>query len=393
MREPSASYLALVQACAHPWTSGTPWPEDRSTTGDVGTRIHRAVEALETGEPVFPSLLAGLSESERRYLYGCRDAAEAYLRGHVWLGSDGRRCAEQRIRYHVESGRAVEREHGWLRQEGWWTAILDHVSWISPDMLRVIDWKTGLQRDAVPAARHPQLRMQAAAAAALHGVSRVRAELVYLDPGGYEVDAADFDALRLATVREELRDLRQSLLGGPTPPQPGPWCTTRHCPLRGVCPATAAALASAYPLERPLSVRIEDDAHARYVFERLPAAAAALDEIRHALAEYARGRLVDLGDGRVYGWREQSERHVRADTPEQRAALARVLGEDGMRAVQTRYVVTLGSIEDAAAAALRTRGETRGKAGLVRAVLAELERAGGVTTTRWEKAEAFKKAV
>ena len=79
MREPSASYLALVQECAHPWTSGIPWPEDRSTAGVLGTRIHRACEALVTGGAVFPWVLAGLSESEQAQLVGCRAMAERYL--------------------------------------------------------------------------------------------------------------------------------------------------------------------------------------------------------------------------------------------------------------------------------------------------------------------------
>lgn len=389
MREPSASYLPLVQACAHPWTSGTPWPEDRSTGGVLGTRIHRAVEALVNGQNAFPGVLAGLSESEQRTLVGCRDTAQAYLREQVWSGV-GWEKAEQRIRYHVESGRAALRERGHLRQEGWWTGILDHVSGWNGH-LRVIDWKTGRQEETIEAARNPQLRMQAVAAASLYGARHVRAELVYLDPGGVEVDTVEMGPFDLALAREELRDLRASLLRGPTRPVPGPHCTSRHCPLRGVCSATSAALASAYPLERPLTVRVEDEAHARFMLERLDGARAALDEVKHAIAEFARSHPIDLGDGRVYAWHEKSDRKVSADTPEKRGALARVLGEHGQRAVQTKYVVTIASIEEAAAAALEAKGEPRGKAALVRATLAELEKVGGLTVSRWEQAEAFKR--
>lgn len=390
MREPSASHLPLLVHCAHPWTSGLDWPVDRSDAGELGTRIHRACEAIVTGEAVFPSLFDGLSAADRASLWGCAEQARAYLASRpapAW------REAETWLRYHVETGRAVRSARGVRQSEpGWWTAILDYAA-IEDDVLVVRDWKTGRQEYTSEVQKNRQIWCQALAAASLFARSRVRVELVYLDRERTEADVCELGPLDLLEIADELRQLRRSVTGGPTPPQPGWWCTRLYCPLRGACSATQSALAAVQPLEQPLSVTIRDEAHARYILERLPGAEAALDAVKHAVAEYARRQPIDLGDGRVYGWRQHETRTVKADTPEQRAALASVLGPFGTEAVQqrTKYEVTIGAIEAAARKKLAAAGEQRGMKRLADQALAALEAVGGLKVTQWEKPEVFER--
>lgn len=386
MREPSASQLPLAQVCAHPWTSGTPWPEDTSTTGLLGTRTHRGCEALVTGEHVFPEVLAGLTESEVRELCGCVERAREYLAETERPGEQ--REAELWLRYQVQTG-AVQRgsRHDRRKPPGTWTAILDYLAIDGAGRGRVIDWKTGRQEYTTDVRANPQIRLQARAAAAMYGLSEVRVELVYLGRNEVDVDAAEYGPLELGLIGEELRQLRRTLTRGPTPPVPGPHCTQHYCRLRGVCPATRAALASAYPLEDVLAVTPRDEAHARWILERLPGARAALDAVQAGVDEYARTHLVELADGYRYGWREHERRTVIVDTPEQRAALVEVLGT---APVKVRHSSSIEDIEDAARALLAAQGLKRGIKDLTNQALAALERVGGVRTSKYVTAESFK---
>lgn len=386
MREPSASHLALAALCAHPWTSGICWPEDRSTAGDFGTRVHLGAESLVSGEPVYPAVFAGLGESERADLLAHVEQARAFLaavraRGVVW------ERAELRLRYDVEHGTAREVGRWEAREPGQWTAILDYCAEMSDGRLLVVDWKTGRQTLTEKSERNPQVRLQALAAARWAGARRVRVVLVHLEADRYETSSADFGPWELAQIAEEARELRASLRRGPTPPVPGSHCTERYCPLRGVCAATTSALAAVQPLERPLLPVIQDDAHALYTLQRIAGAEAALGEIKHALAEWARTRPIDLPDGRVYRWEPQTTRAVSAKTPEQRAALAGVLGEHGTTAVQAEYKVTIGRIEDAARAKLAAEGGGESISKLTNRALEALREVGGLTVSTWEKPE------
>jgi len=389
VKEPSASHLALAALCAHPWTSGIRWPEDRSDAGDFGTRVHLGAESLVSGEPAYPAVFAGLSESERADLLAHVEQARAFLeavraRGVVW------ERAELRLGYHVESSTARETARFEPKEPGTWTAKGDYCAEMSDGRLLVVDWKTGRQQLTEHAGRNPQVRLQALAAARWLGVRRVRVVLVYLEADRYETSAADFGPWELAEIAEEARELRASLRRGPTPPVPGSHCTERYCPLRGVCAATTSALAAVQPLERPLLPVIQSDEHALFTLQRIAGAEAALGEIKHALAEWARTRPIDLPDGRRYGWRQHETRRVDVSTAERRAALASVLGEHGTIAVQTSYETTIGAIEAAAKAAVLATGETKGFAKLASRALDALREAGGLTVSTWEKPETFR---
>lgn len=390
MKEPSASLLALAEHCLHPWTSGIRWPEDRSPAGDLGKRVHRTVEGSERGWPVFPAVLAGLTEAERRSLGLCVEQARDYLdmQRPPWGAVPMSTATELWIRYHVPTGKARIGERGERKREpGWWTAILDYVEVHPGGRVVVRDWKTGRQEHTTDARSNPQLRLQAIAAASFYGATHVRVELVYLGGRDVEVDAAEFGPFDLAMIAADLRDLRAGLLGGPTPPVPGPHCVDRFCPLRGICSATRAALASAYPLEEPLSPTPRDEAHARWIFERLPGARAALEAVEAGLEEFARHTPVSLADGRVFAWREQVRREVHVDTHEQREALAQVLGGAPWT---LRYKTSIEAIEAAARAKLAAQGEKRGISALTKQALAALDKVGGVKLNTYTKAEAFK---
>lgn len=392
MREPPASQLALAKLCGHPWTSGIQTPyEEQSHFGLYGDRVHLACEAIETHEVVFPAVLAGLPELDQVKLWRCVDNARRLLdatpRGDIVQ-------VELDLRYHVESGtvRVAGPDEERKKRPGEWTARVDWVAVYTgtgaPEVL-VRDWKTGRQQYTARAAENPQMRLGAIAAAKHFGARRVRVELVHLDEDDYAIDGADYGPLEIATIAHELRALRATLTKGPTPPRPGPHCTTLYCKLRGICAATQAALAKAYPLERPLSPVINDDEQARWTLERLPGAQAALDAISDAVKEYARRRPVPLGDGRVYGWREKTERSVYVDSPEREEALRRVLGHGADFAIKREVKTTIGLIEEGARIALGAAPKRGAKTQLVREALEALEAVGGLKVTKYEKPEAF----
>jgi len=393
MREPSASLLGLVPHCSHPFNSGLKWPEDRSDAADFGKRVHLAVAALGRPEAAYPACFGGLSDSERDTLLGCVEQAREYL---STLAPALAIEAEIWLRYSVGSGAVRRPAHRMeRREEGDLTAILDHVR-IQRRRVHLIDWKTGTgAKDR--AANNWQLRLQALAAAEFFGVPEVHAEIVTLDRDRHTVDGVTWGRWDLLTLADELRELRRTWTGGPTPPVPGSHCTTRYCPLRGVCSATAAALAVAAPIA-PLPRRIETDDDARRVTELLPQAQAALDGLKAQRDEYARRSAFDIGGGFSFGWKQHETRSVKADTEEQRIAVVSVLGDFAREhAIRVSHDITIGGIEKAAAEKLRAEGsvtpsgQVKGKKALVDRALAALEKTGGYRVTTWEKAEAFER--
>ena len=316
MREPSASQLSLASACQHPWTSGMRWPEDpQSDIAIAGKRIHRIIEGAVTGEAIFPEVLAPpLSPSEMDAVIATAARAVELIEREA-AGVEWRR-AEVWLRYHVESGAVVAVAPRARREPGWWSAILDYVAELPDGSLLVRDWKTGRPTGARAADNH-QLRLCALAASRFFKANRVRVELAFVDDSGVQLDGADYTAFDLALAAGEMRDLRKKLLGGPTAPAPGPHCTDGYCPLRGICPATRAALAAAYPIEDDLVAQIRDPEHARWILERLPGAQAALDAIKSAVKEYARTTPIPGADGKVYAWRDKTRRTVKVATEEQ----------------------------------------------------------------------------
>jgi hypothetical protein len=393
VREPSASNLGLAALCGHPFTSGIEWPEDADKHSLLGKRIHRGCESLVTREMVFPAILVGLSETERFSLFGCVDRAREYLGSRVRPSMSWEQ-AELHLRYQVESGRVRRSTRDERRLAGEWSATLDHVSDLPGGGIRVIDYKSGRQENAVAVADNWQMKLQAAAAARFFGASDVRVELVYLDKHEWAADVGEFGPLDLMLIAEELRDIRAGLRNGPTPPVPGAHCTEKYCPLKGICGATQSALASVQPMERPLSLVIRNDEEARFAYERIPGAYAALKAIENVVDEYARHHPFDLSNGKVYGWRQRTERDVIADTPEQRIALQAVLGEHAEGVVRIKHEASIGRIEDAARALVAALPDGQKKP-TIKAVtnraLAALEAAGGVKVSTFYRPEAFKR--
>lgn len=388
MREPSASHLALAKLCAHPFTGGIKWPwEDQSDAGRFGDRVHLGCEALETGECIYPAAYADLSEEECRKLDWCVEGGRELLALTPGLVAD----VELDLRYHVGTGAVRRAARGESKRPGEWTVKIDWVA-LTGDTVLVRDWKTGKQKYTDKARENPQVRLGAVAAARHFGVKRARVELVHLDEDGHKIDGADFDRLELAGIASELRALRRSLTGGPTPPTPGVHCTTHFCKLRGVCSATLSALATAQPVGERFSVEIRDAEHARWTLERLPAVEAALESIKKSVKEFARKGPIPMAGGEVYGWREASERKVDVDTPERVEALRQVLGDFAhVAVVRPPPKVTLGSIDEAARRLAASRGAKRGaKTSIAREALASLEAAGGLRVDTFEKCESFR---
>lgn len=388
MREPSASQLALAAACQHPWTSGTRWPEETSSIPIAGKRVHRILEGAVTGEAVFPEVLAPpLSASEVETVLATAAQGTALIERErstmAW------QKAELWLRYCVETGAVKLVQPGTGREPGWWSSIIDYVAETAPGEILVRDWKTGRPTGA-KAEDSAQLRLCALAAAKYFGARRVWVELAFIDPGDVWFNGVRFDRFDLACFADDLRKLRRRIIGGPTPPVPGPHCTDSYCPLRGVCPATRAALSSAFPIESDLVAQIRDEAHARWIIERLAGAQAALDAVKSAVKEYAKTTPIHGADGKVYAWRDKTRRAVKVDTEEQRAALRSILGEHAEKALKFEWTTSVGAIEDAARAALEVTGKTRGLKRLVDDTLDALGKAGGMNVQTWQEPEWFK---
>lgn len=388
MREPPASQLALAKLCAHPFTSGIRWPyEPQSASGFFGDLVHLACESAVTGECVFPAIYTELNETDRAKLYRCVASARRLL---ALTPEHHPVEVELDLRWNVEAGtvRRAGPDERRSKRAGEWTARIDWCG-VRGDTALVRDWKTGKQQHTDGAESNPQVALGAVAASKYFGTRRARVELVHLDEDDYGIDGADFGPLRLATIAHELRELRATLTRGPTPPIPGPHCTNHWCKLRGVCSATQAALASAYPLERRLTPTITDDDQARWTLERLPAVRAAVDAIEAALKEYAR-KPFTLPDGRIYGWREKEERSVNVSTPDREEAVRRVLGHAAEFAIRKETTTTLGLLEEGVRISLGEAPARGAKTQKMRELLAELEAVGGLHVSKYEKAEAFK---
>jgi hypothetical protein len=397
---PSASKLSLAAHCAHAWTSGAPWPADVSgDEAQVGNVAHRAGELEVAQQLVDVPALAKAAELSRAGTAQAEVLAgyvADFIRDEV---ADGyRHLAEIPLAYDLETdgGRVLpssgQRDYSARRP----TEIVGTVDILARRPAKfgaaamvVRDWKTGQQAGTDPAAKNWQLATLGLAAARALDVDEVIVELAFVHDEGVRIDRAELGPWELAEHGHRLADLVEGMAHGPTPPQPGPWCVEAWCPLRTVCPATRGALA-AIVREDPLDV-VHDQESARRALAFLQRAKPALEGLEEAIKAFARREPIDLGDGRVYAWREKTRRDLVIDKPEQRAAIEAVLGPHAAAAIELSYDTSIAAIERGARAKLAAEGKKRGVGKLRDAAIAALAKVGGVTVARWESADAFKR--
>jgi hypothetical protein len=255
----------------------------------------------------------------------------------------------------------------------------DHVFWPADGALTVRDWKTGRQAGLAHEAARMQVRTLGVAMAAIYDVEEIAVEVAAISGAGVEVEREELDGAALEEHIDTLRVLAVKLTGGPTRPQPGPWCMEMFCPLFGECPSSRGALA-AVTREQPI-VDIEDDADAARMIEFLPRARAALEAAEAALRERIARQPVRGADGRLYGLVEHKRREVRITHPGHLAPIGEILGAFGPAAVEQRIVTkaTLDSIRRAARRKLTAEGRKRGVEQVTEQVFAALQAAGGAS--------------
>lgn len=382
---PSASKLPLARHCVFPWTGGVRWPKlPPSTFATFGTAVSQVaeccaiwgkapVEEIADANGLTPSARTDLHHAEKQILNTIQDFDPAWVRAEVPLA------------YHVARGRGRElarkhhRDYSQVR-DGELVGTPDLV-FGRDDALFVVDWKTGRYRAGAEPRADGQLRALALFAARAYGFDEVMVSFAQVDPAGVWVTDATLDELDLLAVREELRTI-VGRIGKPQSavPEPGQWCRGNYCPIVAGCPATAktlAAVEAASELGRPFSVEIQSAEHAAWTLERVEAAAAALEQIKAAVKEFARHTPIPCADGKVYMAREQERQTINL-TPEAMVVLGKYSLTD---AVDT-------SIKKAGIKRAIKASAPRGKASAIeRQLMAELEAIGCVRTSNFVKFE------
>lgn len=144
--EQSGAWQQLVENGQHKAAvdliKGAPWRE-RDAAADVGTAVHRAVEALTLGRPMpaYPAEVAGHMEQFEQFLAAFKpefELAEAtlYHRGHKWAGTlDGiMTIGGKRTIFDIKTSNEGRQGHGIYPEVGLQLAAYNHAEFIGmPD--------------------------------------------------------------------------------------------------------------------------------------------------------------------------------------------------------------------------------------------------------------------
>lgn len=279
----------------------------------------------------------------------------------------------------------------------------------STSTVYITDWKSSNVWDlaARPAAENKQLATLAVAFATLYGASRAVVSLGIVRPSRVTIDEAELTALDLAEHREWLAERLRVL---PTAePNEGPHCRALLCSHYGSCPATVGKLAEVEPsaglvvmspeatgvlkaygfgrhpiVDDPNAITSAE--HARYQYETLRAAQAAVDS-RMAACWRATQQWADANGGiplETTTWRRVTHPRESIDLAVTGAtnALEHVLGPQWRAAVEMS--TSKKAIEDAVRPLAIERSATGEKVtikGLKDAVLKALKAVGAVAVS------------
>lgn len=391
----SASKIDLARRCLWPFRRDA-GPRNRSTfAANEGNTEHDHIEhTLKTGS------LDPQSPTHKRWL-------EEWYPDHVYLTWH----TEVPVGLIPDQGDVRMGPSGWdHRDYSWstWSHINGTVdAWaLDPEgTLRVVDWKTGEAAHVDLPSKSGQmlflglafwrwLRSQGQA------VSAVSLEYVKVNESRLWVEAATVMTSDLLAFESELVELMQAIDANPEP-KVGWWCASLFCDYRGRCPATAGALdaVAAWPEAQPFKFVLKADEfespeHVRWQYLQLKAAEKRLEEVTAALKERAREEPVELGDGRVYGERAVTKETVQADMPGVLDALRAHFGDRAEACLETKVTCTKTAIEEVAGEVAKEKkaaGEKATKAGLKRAVLADLHQIGAVKVTEHKEMREFKR--
>jgi hypothetical protein len=384
----TGSGLSRLKKCQYVGRDDVPWIESApGAAAEHGSEVHELIAAPFLGRNVGGSSRATI-------------VARSFL---AWFdGEFGSRegwIAEPAYVLDVERGEArflgcnIAREYG-ERLPSEYAMSADLVR-IDGDEAIVIDVKTGRRENVEAAEINTQIASIGVALRRLHGVSRVRGILAFVNGFGVSIDEVTLHALDLDAHEQELHDLAKAT---PTAePNPGKHC--QWCPAVSACPATNGAIVQLTPKnERRLPIvgsasAIESMDHARYQYLTLRAAKAAIDQAWEAVRIYAdQNDGIELGDGRRYVKIEKTRETIDLEGPQHVAAMKAVLGDDATLAIEVSTSKT--AIKDAARAAAKRTGDKI--ASLERKTLDALRAAGAVktsTSTTYEETEPAPKAL
>lgn len=253
---------------------------------------------------------------------------------------------------------------------------------LSPTDVLVADYKTG--RGIIsPAAQNAQLRLLGLAVARRFGRQFVRVAIIRIAEDGTPFfDSAEFDAVELDVIAEELRTLAARIedvkdlmdLGQPPPLTTGTHC--RYCPCLVYCPAvTALARRLAFQAE---AVADEVTAaltpqQAATAWTRLKVAEEVIRRAREGLYGYARDHGIPLPNGLVVGEVETKRRVL--DGRLSFDVLRRMHGES-IASGACSIEVSQAAIDRSLRAVAEANGDKLAK--LKREVMSALEQAGAV---------------
>ncbi len=331
----SASASALAEHCLYPFRADIERPKTKRRW-HANTAIHFAIEQTITtrntecafDEPKHPDAI--LSETDMELV---RTTHETWLREWYEHHKHERWTPEFAIGVdpRTRSTMAVPKSH--RRRD--YTVLGESYVPGTADIVRyddqtgtvyIADWKSGVSYDltARPASENKQLATLAFAFASFYGATRAVVAIAKVRPQRVVIDEAEITRLDLEEHRQWLIDVMDRMPNAP--PIDGPHCYGLYCEHYGTCPATIGALAKVEPSAADLlpsaERNIEDDPevlpslrpnphhlpivsdpnqitsaeHARYQYETLRAAQAAIDSRMAACWDAVR-QWADANDG------------------------------------------------------------------------------------------------
>lgn len=375
---PSASYLTRSERC--PASQALPHANVTSPDAKRGTAGHRYLERAAQVGP--EKALAEVSDEHREM------CAAIDLDG---LPLEPGYRQEVALAFYLNSGRGEVLGCGRERRYG---ERAPHLVYGTADVLHsqrveVLDYKfDGFESHHPAPAENPQLLFLALAYSRVLGLSAAQVGLIHIRPDGShwqesaELDAFDLDAfeLRLRHIIDGVRRTEDEVAAGRVPSvSRGPWC--RYCPASASCPAVtslvrAVAGEPARTAEEILALLTPETAARAYM--RLHEVLDALKPVSSALYMYASEHDVALPDGRIYGTVDSEKEAFNARKT--RDVLAKLCGPEVAEAA-CKFTTSKTAVKNAVNANARKRkerGEDVVQKELVEAVLAEIQKAGGV---------------
>lgn len=368
-RLPTASGLTRAIRCP----GSMSLPQVQRETGphaETGRQVHTFLETVATvGRD---AALAGCTDERAASICAALDLEALPLGdGTTW-------ASEVAFAWDITSGAAREvgrnLSRGYPMQDGEAYGTADLVA-LSPDgsAVFVADVKTG-RGWLPPPAESGQLRFLAYAACLAYGAESAEvAHLHVREDGTTWTQWATLDALELALVGEQLRELSRTAEAGTGAIVEGPWC--RYCPAFSSCPAKAALACAS--VEAPATLTPETAAAA---WLRVKAVREVLDRVEEAVRAYALEAPVPLGNGLVLAPAETSRDEL--DGAVVHAVLGKLYGPDVAHAA-VELAASKKSVDRAVrmvAEAAKARGEKVTLKALSAQTLEAVRQAGGLTT-------------